>query len=281
MSLGHISKFTIDRETKLGYILLDEADKEYFLHHNECAGKFLNSGDKVDAFIYLDKMMREAATLVLPNITLDNIGYGEVISSKKETGLFVNIGISKDILLSKDDLPKNFNEWPKVGDTVFCAMKIRSNKLILKFASKKDFTEINKNIELNENDKVDAYVYRITEEGINLVTKDFNVIFVYKANLRGSFHIGELVKCKIIHKNDGDYSGTLIEEKRIQIIDDKVIILEYLKTHNGVMLINESSSPELINYNFHMSKSSFKNAIFSLIKEGKIEKFEDKIILID
>ena len=281
MSLGHINKYTVDRETKLGYMLVDNEGREYFLHHNECGGKFLNSGDKVNAFIYLDKMMREAATLVLPNITLDNIGYGVVVSSKKETGLFVNIGISKDILFSKDDLPKNYNEWPKVNDVIFCQMKIRSNKLILRFASKKDFININNTPTLNEGDKVDAYVYRITDEGINLVTKNYEVIFIYKANLRGNFHIGQLVNCTIIHKNDLDYSGTLIENRTIQIQDDKEIILSFLKSHNGVMLFNEKSTPELISHNFHMTKSSFKNALYALVKENKIEKLEDKYILIE
>ena len=59
MSLGHINKYTVDRETKLGYMLVDSEGREYFLHHNECGGKFLNSGDKVNAFITKDMHLEE------------------------------------------------------------------------------------------------------------------------------------------------------------------------------------------------------------------------------
>lgn len=279
MSLGHISKFKVDRETQLGYMLVDE-NKEYFLHRNECNFKVLNSGDTVSAFIYVDKKGREAATLHLPSITLDNIGFGVVKTVKNEMGAFIDIGISKDILLSKDELPPSFRMWPKEGDEVSCLMKVRADKLILKLASKNDFLKQVNDIRYAIDEHVDAFVYRITDEGINLVTKDFKVIFVYKAHLRGTFRIGEKVNVRIIFANENDYSGSLLVEKKEQIQNDKEVILEYLKSHNGVMMITEDAPAELISHNFHMSKSSFKHAIGGLLKENLIEKLEDKIVLL-
>ncbi len=279
MSLGHISKFIVDRETQLGYILVKD-EKEYFLHRNETNFKVLNSGDTVNAFIYVDKKGREAATLNLPSITLDNIGMGVVKEVKKEMGAFIDIGISKDILLSKDDLPLSYRTWPQVNDKVFCLMKIRANKLVLKLASKNDFLKVETSTVYNEGDMIDGYCYRVTDEGVNFVTEAFKVIFVYKAYLRKQYRIGEVANIKIIHKNETDYNGSLIVEKKEQIQDDRKLILEYLQSHNGVMMITENSSPELINHHFHMSKSSFKHAIGGLLKDGLIEKLEDKIILL-
>lgn len=280
--LGHINKYKVDRETKLGYVLLDNQENEYFLHHNECKGQSFVEGDEVEAFIYVDKKGREAATLHLPTITLDKVGIGLVASSVSDLGVFINIGISKDILLSKDELPLSFKAWPKEGDKVACVMKVRANKLILRMASKKDIIYFdNKDINYAEGERVDGYVYRVTDEGINLVTEDLKVIFVYKANLRGFFHLGQKVNVKIVKKNIDDYNGTMIEEKSAQIQDDKIILLNFLNEHNGVMMITEESSPELISHLFHMSKSSFKHAIGGLLKDGKIEKLEDKIVLKD
>ena len=213
-------------------------------------------------------------------MTLDNIGYGIVTSVKPEMGAFVNIGITKDILLSKDDLPMGLRVWPKEGDKLFCLMKQRSGKLVLRIASKNDLATVNHDVVYADGEYVEGYVYRITQEGINLVTNDFKVIFVHKDNLRGTFRIGQKENVRIVHKNPTDYNGSLIVEKKEQIQNDKVVILDYLKSHNGVMMITESSSPELINHLFHMSKSSFKNAIGGLLKEGLIEKLEDKIVLI-
>lgn len=283
MSLGHIEKYKVLRETQLGYVLgkNEDSEIEYFLHRNECCGKTPIVDDYLDAFIYVDKKGREAATLHMPTITCDKVGMGEIVDVKNDLGAFVNIGISKDILLSKDDLPLNYRIWPKVGDKVACAMKIRARKLILRLASKNEIIKEKTDYELAEGEKVDAYVYRITEDGINLVTEDMNVIFVYKTNYRGFYHLGEKAQVRIIRKNLEDYSGTLIEQKEVQIQDDKNIILEYLKKHNGVMMITEDSSPELINRLFNMSKKAFKNALGGLLKSNLIEIEDDKIILIE
>lgn len=283
MSLGHIEKFRVLRETQLGYILAkdEESEIEYFLHRNECAGKTPLVDEVLEAFIYIDKKGRETATLHLPSITCDKVGMGEIVDVKNELGAFVNIGISKDILLSKDDLPLNYRIWPKIGDKVACVMKIRAHKLILRLASKNEILKEKNEHELAEGEKVDAYVYRITEDGINLVTENMNVIFVYKTNYRGTYHLGEKAGVRIIRKNLEDYSGSLIEQKEVQIQDDKNIILEYLKKHNGVMMITEDSSPELINRLFNMSKKAFKNALGGLLKSNLIEIEDDKIILVE
>ena len=116
---------------------------------------------------------------------------------------------------------------------------------------------------------------------MNIVTGDYEIVYVYKTNYRGTYRLGQKVEVRIIDVHETDYSGTMIEKKEVQIQDDKNIILEYLNKHNGVMLITENSSPELINHLFNMSKGAFKKAIGGLLKENKIEILNDKIILID
>ena len=277
--LGRIKTYTVDRETNLGYTLIYN-DEEYFLHHNECNGKSLTPFEKVNAFMYIDKKGRPALTLYKPLITIGDINFLEVVSVKNDLGVFCNIGISKDILLSKDDLPRSYSEWPKVGDKIICELKIKFNKLQLKIASKNYIlAKKDPNNKYLVNEYVHGNVYRISPDGISFVTEDFNVIFVFKTNYRNKYHLGEVDDIKIIDVHEEDYTGTLIKNKEEQISDDKERILNYLKNNNGVMLITDKSSPELINYNFHMSKKSFKNSLGSLFKDGLIEILDDKIIL--
>ena len=206
----------------------------------------------------------------------------KVVNVVKETGLFINIGISKDILLSADDLPKDYKIWPQVDDYIPCELKVRAGRLVLRFSSKPELLRICKKQErLKKDDLVRGYVYRITAEGINLVTEDFEVIFIYKTNFRKKYRLGELVETKIIDIHEEDYSGTIIKNKEFQIYDDEEIILNYLKNNNGVMLITEKSSPELINKLFNMSKSAFKNALGKLYKNKKIQITDTKIILLE
>ena len=283
MEIGKINKFIVDRETKLGYVLtVDDSEEEYFLHHNECNGRVLKMGETVSAFLYVDKKNRVAATLFRPNIELREIGLLKVVNVNHEIGLFINNGISKDILLPKEDLPNNFRIWPEVDDHLPVELRFRQGKLIMKLTNKEKIIEkCEKEDRLNRDDKVTGYIYRITLDGMNIVTGDYEIVYVYKTNYRGTYRLGQKVEVRIIDVHETDYSGTMIEKKEVQIQDDKNIILEYLNKHNGVMLITENSSPELINHLFNMSKGAFKKAIGGLLKENKIEILNDKIILID
>ncbi len=278
-NLGKIDLYEVDRETKLGYVLVKN-DEEYFLHHNECAGLKLIPGDKVKAFLYVDKKNRMALTLFKPKLEVGTISLLEVVGVNPALGIFLNIGISKDILLSCDDLPKDDKEWPKEGDLLPCEMKIRANRLNLKITNKPEIIrKCNKQSKYVKDDNVCGYVYRISPEGINLCTEEYEVVFIYKTNLRKKYRLGEKVEVRIIDVHEDDYSGTTIKNKEFQMLDDETIILDYLHKNNGVMLITDKSSPELINKLFNMSKSAFKNALGKLYKEKKIIILENKIVL--
>ena len=108
-NLGKIDLYQVNRETKLGYVL-EKDGEEFFLHHNECNGRKLIANDRVKAFLYLDKKNRLAATLFPPKIEVGKIALLQVVSVNPELGVFISIGISKDILLSCDDLPKDLKE---------------------------------------------------------------------------------------------------------------------------------------------------------------------------
>lgn len=279
MKIGKTYTFTVDRETKLGYVL-EKDGEEFFLHHNECNGNTFIPGDKANAFLYVDKKNRVAATLYKPLLEVGETKLLKVTDTNKNLGLFFNIGISKDILMSAEDLPRNEKEWPQVGDKIPCELKIKANRLALKMANKPEITRLcEKEVKLNKNDVVTGYVYRITPEGINLVTDDYEIVFIYKTNFRKKCRLGEKLDVKIIDIHETDYSGTLNKNKEYQIDDDLIIILDYLYKNNGVMLITEKSSPELISKLFNMSKTSFKNAIGRLLKQDKIEILDNKIIL--
>lgn len=277
MKLGLVSKYKVERETNLGYMISDVTG-EYFLHHNECYGGYFKTGEIVNAFLYIDKQRRVAATLADPLVTLDKGGLCEVVG-QNDAGVFVNIGISRDILLSSDDLETD--KWPEVGDKVCCNLKVRGKNIFIRLLNKPEILEMDNNEILEAGNKYIGYVYRISEKGINLVTNGYQIIFVYYKHLRKSYRLGEAVEVKIIDANDNDYNGTLIEQKEIMIKDDAKTIMDYLETHNGVMNYTSNSSPEIIYNVFKMSKSSFKRALGNLYKDKIVTLNDDKTIMID
>lgn len=277
-NLGKIKKYKVTRETKLGYMLSD-GENEYFLHRNESNYQILQPDDIVEAFIYTDKKGRLAATLYLPTMTTEQIGFGTVVGVNFEYGLFINIGVSKDVLLSIDDLPVDKNKWPRVDDRIVCKLKVHGGKLIAKPATKTDFKAAEKS-ELKIGEVYQAYVYRHSSSGINLVTENFNVIFVFQADVRKEYRLGEKVEVRITRKNEDDYSGVILFEKAQQIVSDREKILAYLRKNYGAMAITEKSDALVIKKVFDMSKRAFKTALANLYKEGLIEIQEDKIVLL-
>ena len=277
MKLGLISKYKVERETNLGYTISDETG-EYFLHHNECNKQSFKDGQIIEAFLYTDKQRRVAATCFMPYITLEKGGLCEVVN-RTETGAYINIGISRDLLLSSDDLPRKL--MPKIGDKVACKIRIKNNNLYIKLLAKPNILELQDNTPLELKQKVNGYVYRVTEEGLNFIDEHYNIIFVHKSNLKQEYRVGQFIEGRIININQNypnEYTATTIEQKELVLEDDKKTVMEYIDTHFGVIPFSENTEPEIIERVFKMSKAAFKRAIGSLYKEKKIIIEENRIV---
>lgn len=276
--LGRYGKFKVDRETQLGYIIKDSDECEYFLHHNECNRQSFKKGDILTAFIYADKKRRIAATCKTPTITLDKAGLCPVVE-KTNAGCFVSCGLSKDLLLSADDLPPKL--MPEIGDMVFCKMRIQKNNLYIKLLAKDALETLQDDFELKPKENVKGYVYRVTPDGVNFFDEHYNIIFVHKTRLDKDYRIGEKIEARIIAKEPDfkcEYKGTVVLDDFEILKQDKEKIMTYLKDNFGVMNYNDKTEPRIIEKVFKMSKLAFKKALGSLYKEKKIIFKDEKIV---
>lgn len=138
---GHIEDLTVDHEVEFGYFLSGE-EKDILLHETEVTRQ-LSEGEDVRVFLYLDKKQRLAATMTLPDVYVDHYGWAQVAGVKKYLGVFVDIGIKTDMLLSVDDLPEDFADWPQTGDTLYCCLMIdKKGKLLVKLANETIMTSV-------------------------------------------------------------------------------------------------------------------------------------------
>ncbi len=275
--LGTIQKFKVIRETNIGYMLTLK-EEEFFLHKNETNFQKLLAGDEVRGFVYSDKKARIAVTLSLPNVTTEKAGFVRVIEGNKDLGVFVDIGISKDVLVSKDDLPLNYSQWPEKDDVLLSILRVKNDRLIAKMLSKNDILALNLHFLLQVDSKVKAFVYRITDSGVNLVTETFNIVFVHASNMKRQYRLGEEVNVKILKKNLDDYNGSLVNSKEEIILDDSKKILKYLEANSGSMTITDKTEALIIKKAFGISKLAFKNALGHLYKTKQVMILEDKIV---
>lgn len=274
--IGENQKLTVDRKTDIGYMLTSEQD-EVFLHFNESLHQPLNPGDLVDAFLYLDHKGRVAATLKQPYITINKPCFLTVRDVHSDLGVFLDMGISKDVLLSKDDLPYNTALWPIAGDRIYVVLYIKG-KMVAKLATRSDITLVpEKALELK--DEVDAYVQNIGRQGLNFLSEEGHLIFVHESMYQGTYRLGQKVRITVTFISDKGTNGSLIEQKEVKLLDDADIILSVL-SRQGEMNLDSNSAPEDIKDTFDMSKKAFKRALGHLYKERKIDFIDGKTILV-
>lgn len=281
--IGEINQLIVSKKTDLGYMLINSYDEEVLLHFNQ-SSKELEIGDKINVFILLDSKKRITATLETPFIKVNQPGFVKIKNRIDDLGVFIDNNVLKDPLISQDDLPLDYNLWPMVGDTVLCKLKATPTQLIAKLMTAEEAkglfhpTKI-----LNKFDKVKAIVLKNGIEGVNLITLEGHNIFVYYKHRRRDYRIGEEVIVTINNvgeHNSNNYNGTLLKAKVPLMREDANLILDYLKDCDGVMNITSSSSVELIDETFNMSKAAFKRALGNLYKKRIIEFKDNKTYLV-
>lgn len=281
LNIGEVNKFIVKRETDISYTLSpddDELTTYVFLHFNQATRK-LEPGEQIDAFLYYDQKKRLCATMEMPLITTHKFGLVEVVDIMEKAGVFVNIGIAKDILLSKDYLPNYLSAWPKVGDKVPCILVEKQNQLVARPIIPQDLHF--KEPPLTIGQTIAGRVVKINPEGMTICTSEYQFVYLHKSYLRKDYRIGEEVTCKIIHINEaGHYHASTIAQKEYARFSDSDIILNYLKKMGGIVPLGNASTPEEITRYFKMSKSAFKRAVGALYKQRLVTIEDHKITLL-
>lgn len=271
--IGDINLLKVLRKTDIGF-MLDSDDEEIFLHNNESMRRDLKPDEIVEAFLYYDEKSRLAATLHTPYITVETTDFVEVIDVHEKLGVFLDMGINKDLLLSMDELPTNKAQWPQVGDKIYATVFLKG-RLVAKIVQPAHDEE--QEFELGQ--MVEGYVQNIGEVGLNITTTNLKTIFVHESMFRGMYRVGQKVEVRVTHFSELGYSGSLMPQKEILRLDDAGIILDYLQKNGSLPLTSKSRANEIAKY-FEMSRKAFKRALGHLYRERKVTFTDDKTILV-
>ncbi|SDL69142.1 CvfB family protein [Sediminibacillus halophilus] len=248
-------------------LLLPEADTE------------LQTGQEIEVFIYQDKKGRLLATKNIPEARLDSYGWAPVIEVVENLGVFVDIGIPKEILVSSDDLPLLKKVWPVSGDNLFVSLDIdKKGRLLAKPINEADvMAELVPASPALLKTPVTGRVYRSTKAGSFVLTEEGYRGFIHPYERKKEPRIGETVTGRVIDvKDDGTINVSLLPLKQEGMKDDAENILEYMEKNGGTMQFSDKSDPEAIRETFHISKSAFKRALGKLIKENKAQQKDGK-----
>lgn len=272
---GTVVTLDVEREAPFGYFL-SNGEEDVLLHNSEVPEEF-DPEQAHTVFLFQDHQGRLAATLTIPTVQIDRYDWVEVVEVKESLGVFVSIGISKDILVSKDDLPALFSLWPTIGDRLYCSLKTDKNsRLFGKLATENIMREVAEKATRKEfNKNITGWAYRLLKIGTFLLTEENYIGFIHESQRKQEPRLGQKVEGRIIDvKEDGTINVSLLSRGHEAMDEDSEKIFNYMQGRGGKMPYWDKSTPEDIAVRFDMSKASFKRALGRLMKEGKVYQEE-------
>jgi uncharacterized protein len=268
---GQTLELTVARIAEYGYFLTD-GEEDVLLHSNDTDQTF-EEGDEVEVFLFVDSRGRLTATTTIPKVSVGTYDWVPVVDVKEGIGVFLDIGISKDILLGEEDLPVVKSVWPQKGDLLYITLRVnRNNMIYARMATDPVIQDISiKATRSDFNKNVHGYIYRTARVGSWIITAEGFKGFIHESQRRTEPRIGEKVEGRIIDvKEDGSVNISLQPRKQEALDEDSRKIMDYLELRNGAMPYHDKSMAEDIQERFGMSKGSFKRALGRLMKEDKI-----------
>ncbi|MGM9922903.1 MAG: S1 RNA-binding domain-containing protein [Bacillus sp. (in: firmicutes)] len=274
---GEIVTLKVDRKTDFGFFLTngvsDNKEDDVLLPNKEVNGD-IQLGEEREFFLFHDKLGRLTASMTIPEITLDDYGWGEVVGARRNLGVFVNIGITKDVLVSLDEMPLHAKLWPKVGDRLFIRLYNDKDGRLFGTTATEDVIQeelVNPAPEKMYNKMVKGYIYKTKKVGSYLITDEGYRCFIHEKERNKEPRLGEYVEGRVIdQKEDGSLNVSLLPFALDKMQEDSDIIMQYLGMRGGAMPFSDKSTPADIMETFNLSKAAFKRALGKLMKEDKI-----------
>lgn len=274
IELGKVQELKVVKKVEFGIYLGEEADaEERVLLPGKQVPEGTKPGDTLRVFVYKDSKDRLISTTKEPLLTLGSVGLVKVAQVGK-IGAFLNWGLEKDLLLPFHEQTKRVRE----GEEVLVALYVdKSSRLC---ATMNVYEYLKNGAPYKKDERVTGRIYEISREfGAFVAVDDQYSALIPKKDFYGNAKIGDVVEARVTRvKEDGRLDLSLQEKAYLQMDKDAEYVLQVLDEYDGVLPFNDKVSPEIIERELHMSKNAFKRAVGRLLKEGKIEITEKRIL---
>ena len=278
MAAGTVVTLEVAREVPPNGFFLTDGNRSVLLHYSE-AEQGLAPGDRVEGFLYHDSEDRLAATMKRPLIRLGEVALLEVVDVEPRLGCFLEIGLSRHLLMPVSELPESPDLRPVAGDRVYAVpAHDRQGRLIAKAATEKELAPLSfRAPDSWKNRWLEATVYRPLKMGAFVICDGgvlgFGAIGLIPAAERTRpLRLGERVRVRVTFvREDGRVNLSMRERKEVGRVEDAERLLAFLKERpNGAMPYSDETPADIIAKRFRISKAAFKRALGKLMKDGLV-----------
>ena len=273
LRLGEYQELKVIKKVDFGvYLAQEEGEERVLLPKKELPGG-VKIGDVQRVFLYKDSKDRLIATLREPRLTLGKIALLTVKEVGK-IGAFLDWGLEKDLLLPFREQTKRV----RAGEECLAALYIDKSQRLC--ATMNVYPYLEKNSPYKTGDQVKGRIYETSDNfGVFVAVDDQYSALIPKREAAGTLVIGDVVEARVTKvKEDGKLDLSVREKSYLQIEEDAENIMQVIDEFAGVLPFNDRVSPEIIKREFGLSKNAFKRAVGRLIRQGRIEITENRII---
>lgn len=272
--LGESQELYVVKEVGFGIYLGEEKDAaEKVLLPGKEVPEGTRAGDRLEVFLYKDSKDRLIATMRTPKIRLGETAVLHVADTGK-IGAFLDWGLEKDLFLPYKEQTKRVQP----GEECLVALYIdKSSRLC---ATMKVYEYLKKDSPYQKDEKVTGRIYEISENfGVFVAVDDCYSGLIPAKEAQGKYRVGDILNLRVTRvKEDGKLDLTDKEKIPQQMEKDAEAVMKVIEEFEGVLPFNDKVSPEIIKREFGLSKNAFKRAVGRLLKQGRIEITENRII---
>lgn len=266
IAIGRFNTLTVVRRRDTDVYLQGDEGQEIELIAGKQLRTPIDTGSKLDVFVYSDGSGKLWATQDKPYAEVDEVAFLKVVSVS-HAGAFLDWGMPKDLLVpfSEQKVPMH------AGRSYLVRLFLDENNRIAASMMLDDFLQ-DEAVYYKEGQKVEIIVAEPTDLGFKVVVDNQYWGILYKGEIFQPLTRGQKLTA-FVKKLRTDYRLDLIlDNQNYGVKRDKTTedILEELERHGGYLALTDKSAPEQIYRQFGISKKIFKQAIGSLYKQRKI-----------
>lgn len=272
LKLGEYQELVIVKKVDFGvYLAEKEGEQRVLLPKKEVPAES-QVGDSLNVFLYKDSKDRLIATMREPKLTLGKAGVLKV-KEVSRIGAFLDWGLDKDLLLPFKEQTRKVNK----DEECLAALYIDKSERLC--ATMNVYPYLKKNSPYQINDTVKGRVYETSDNFGAFVAVDDQYSGLIPRWEASGVKIGDIVEARITNvKEDGKLDLSIRDKAYLQMEEDAECVMQVIEEFEGVLPFNDKVSPEIIKREFGLSKNAFKRAVGRLLKQGRIEITENRII---
>ena len=236
-------------------------------------------GDTLDVFLYRDSEDRLVTTTETPDAQVGEFAYLRVVSVAPRIGVFLDWGLSKDLLLPIREIK---TEGVQQGDwlVVYVMRDEKTDRIVASMRLKRHLST--QPPAYAEGQEVNLLITGESPLGYNAIVENAHLGLLYHSDLGSPLGTGLRVDGFVrAVRDDGKIDLSLDRAGHRRIEPNTGTVIDALTKAGGRLPFHDNSSPEEIRMAFGLSKKAFKQAIGSLFKDRRIVITQHGIRLAD